>query len=211
MIGISCRKSLVRKVIGYSNYSSSHQRMSQRMFGTSLLTENKGTPSICNYNHVQSCLYSSSADDKYRRSDKIGYVHKSEKHGDKKIHREQPDRRRDDVAKSRGEVHHNRKHKDEGVPSEGSGFDFKIDKDVMNSLQSIFDVYRYAVSQFTKNDLAYGHTTMTPWEDASFLIMHELALPFDDPLSNWGQARLTTAEKQGLLSLIYERIESRFT
>lgn len=71
---------------------------------------------------------------------------------------------------------------------------------------TIFDIYRHAVTQFNKAQLSYGHTTLTPWEDAAFLIMHELALPYQDPITQWSSARLTENEKLHLLDLINQRI-----
>ena len=78
-----------------------------------------------------------------------------------------------------------------------------------SQLETIFDVYRYAVTKLTQADLSYGHTTLNPWEDASFLILHELALPFADPITHWGKSKLLQEEKVHLLSLIHQRITTQ--
>jgi ribosomal protein L3 glutamine methyltransferase len=77
------------------------------------------------------------------------------------------------------------------------------------NLQTIFDIYRFAVSQFHKFDVEYGHSTTNAYEDASFLIQHELALPIQEKLQNWSQARLCEDEKDHLLQLIKRRCLER--
>jgi ribosomal protein L3 glutamine methyltransferase len=82
-------------------------------------------------------------------------------------------------------------------------------KELSNEFSTIFDIYRYAVTQFTKNELQYGQSTSSAWEDASFLIFHELALPYEDPIDKWKSARLTSDERKHLLSIIQERTRTR--
>lgn len=82
-------------------------------------------------------------------------------------------------------------------------------KQLIQELTTILDIYRFAVTEFTKAGLSYGHTTTTPWQDASFLILHELALPFQDPIVKWGPAKLTYEERKHLLQLIEKRIKTR--
>lgn len=101
--------------------------------------------------------------------------------------------------------------------SKGKGFkspSFESNgKSIINAtssqLSTIFDIYRYAVTTFTKNDLSYGHTTTTSWEDAAFLIMHELHLPHCDPITHWGNAKLLPSEKEHLLTLIQQRVKTK--
>eukprot|EP01040_Poterioochromonas_malhamensis_P006922 gene6922-7468_t len=82
-------------------------------------------------------------------------------------------------------------------------------KQLIQELTTILDIYRFAVTEFTKAGLSYGHTTTTPWQDASFLLLHELALPFQDPIVKWGPAKLTYEERKHLLQLIEKRIKTR--
>lgn len=92
---------------------------------------------------------------------------------------------------------------------EANSNDNGSNKAMKRDLLTVFDMYRYAVTTFTKAELSYGHTTMTAWEDASFLILHELALPHRDPIRLWGTARLLPAEQDRLLQLIESRVEER--
>lgn len=85
----------------------------------------------------------------------------------------------------------------------------KLDQSVIGDLHSIQDIYRYAVTLYNRNELSYGHTTINAFEDASFLIMHELHLPFQDPISHWSASRLTQAEREHLLNLVHLRASSR--
>lgn len=72
-------------------------------------------------------------------------------------------------------------------------------------LSTIQDVYRFAVSQFNHHCLEYGHSTLNAYEDASFLILHELSLPGDSNIQNWFDAKLTVREKTHLVDLIKQR------
>jgi methylase of polypeptide subunit release factors len=74
---------------------------------------------------------------------------------------------------------------------------------------TVFDIYRYAVTEFTRNELTYGHSTLNAAEDASFLLLHELGLPFDRSVEFWGSSVLLETEKAHLLKLIRVRIDSR--
>jgi ribosomal protein L3 glutamine methyltransferase len=99
--------------------------------------------------------------------------------------------------------------KSKGVKREQNGSVAEKVQVISSQLSTVFDVYRYAVSAFSKNDLSYGHSTTTPWEDASFLIMHELHLPFSDPITHWGNAKLLSSEREHLVSLIQQRIQTK--
>jgi methylase of polypeptide subunit release factors len=79
----------------------------------------------------------------------------------------------------------------------------------MKKFNTVFDIYRYAVTEFTRNELTYGHSTLNAAEDASFLLLHELGLPFDRSVEFWGSSVLLETEKAHLLKLIRVRIDSR--
>lgn len=79
----------------------------------------------------------------------------------------------------------------------------------VEELRTIEDIYRYATTLFTSHQLTFGHGTSTPWEDASFIIMHELQLPHTDPIATWSNARLLRTEREHLLRLIHERLTTK--
>lgn len=85
----------------------------------------------------------------------------------------------------------------------------KFNRDILDDLQTIQDVYRFAVTLYNKSELSYGHTTINAFDDASFLIMHELHLPIQDPVTQWGSARLTRQEREHLLNLIHLRASTK--
>ena len=78
----------------------------------------------------------------------------------------------------------------------------------MQNLRTIRDVLRYAVTSFTKAGLAHGHGASNAIDEAAFLILESLKLPVDD-INPWADARLTDAERDGLLALIEKRITTR--
>ena len=78
----------------------------------------------------------------------------------------------------------------------------------MQNLITIRDVLRYAVTAFNKAGLAHGHGATNAVDEAAFLILESLKLPVDD-INPWAEARLTTAERDALLALIEQRINTR--
>ena len=78
----------------------------------------------------------------------------------------------------------------------------------MQNLITIRDVLRYAVTAFNKVGLAHGHGATNAVDEAAFLILESLKLPVDD-INPWAEARLTTAERDALLALIEQRINTR--
>jgi ribosomal protein L3 glutamine methyltransferase len=79
-----------------------------------------------------------------------------------------------------------------------------------SELQTIHDIYRYAVSRFNRdNSLSFGQGVLDSAEEASFLILHQLSLPFDGGLAPWAPCRLTIGERQRILSLINKRIRDK--
>lgn len=77
-----------------------------------------------------------------------------------------------------------------------------------DELFTVRDLLRFAVSRFTEVGLTYGHGTSSPLDEAAFLILEGLALPIDD-INPWLDARLTRVEREDLLELFSERMESR--
>lgn len=78
---------------------------------------------------------------------------------------------------------------------------------VVNDLVTVRDYLRWATSCYNEEGLVFGHGTDNAWDDAAQLICYALHLPIDtrDILD----AHLTIWERQRLVSLIEERINTR--
>ncbi len=75
-------------------------------------------------------------------------------------------------------------------------------------LATIVDLIRYAASRFSAAGLTFGHSHDNAIDEASHLVLSSLHLPPDLPPA-YGNARLTAAEKAGVLALVERRIETR--
>jgi ribosomal protein L3 glutamine methyltransferase len=75
-------------------------------------------------------------------------------------------------------------------------------------LGTLRDVLRYAVSAFSASDLHYGHGSVTPLDEAVFLILESLHLPVDD-FNAFADARLTALERALLGERIAQRVDKR--
>jgi len=75
-------------------------------------------------------------------------------------------------------------------------------------LSTVLDFVRYAVSRFVEARLAFGQGTSNAVEEAIFLVAEALGLPVDgvDPFL---PARLTSAERRQIFTLIEKRIRLR--
>lgn len=80
--------------------------------------------------------------------------------------------------------------------------------EAQNELVSILDLARWLSSQFNSHELFFGHGTDNPWDEALMLVLTALHLPMDSPDSLMS-ARLTSTEKQTILSIAQQRIEQR--
>lgn len=80
--------------------------------------------------------------------------------------------------------------------------------EVLVSLKTVQDFFRYAVCQFNQAELFFGHGNDNAYDEAAYLILHTLHLPLDT-LEPFLQARLLTDEKVRLLQLIHRRVEER--
>jgi ribosomal protein L3 glutamine methyltransferase len=75
-------------------------------------------------------------------------------------------------------------------------------------LSTLIDFIRYGASRFGAAELTFGHSYDNAMDEATHLVLHTLHLPHD--LSpNYGQAKLTAAEKQSVLGLIERRVRER--
>ena len=81
-------------------------------------------------------------------------------------------------------------------------------EELAQTLLTVRDWLRHAVSRFTQGGLVYGHGTASALDEAAYLILHTLHLPIDQ-LEPWLDARLTLAERQALGAIIARRITTR--
>lgn len=82
---------------------------------------------------------------------------------------------------------------------------------ILESLQPltrIRDFIRWGSSEFQRHGLSFGHGFPTALDEARYLTLHSLALPFDWPESYF-DAILTIAEREQVIKLLQLRIESR--
>jgi len=85
---------------------------------------------------------------------------------------------------------------------------FATAKLVTSELATIVDFIRYGASRFGAAGLTFGHSYDNAIDEATHLVLHALHLPHD--LSpNYGQARLTAAEKERVLQLIDRRVDEQ--
>ena len=75
-------------------------------------------------------------------------------------------------------------------------------------LQTLRDFLRYGVSRFNQAQLFFGHGTDNAYDEAAYLLLHTLNLPLDR-LEPFLDAHLTAEERQTVLSVIDQRVESR--
>ncbi|MBC8086860.1 MAG: 50S ribosomal protein L3 N(5)-glutamine methyltransferase, partial [Phycisphaerae bacterium] len=77
-----------------------------------------------------------------------------------------------------------------------------------SELRTIIDLIRYGASCFNAAGLTFGHSYDNALDEATQLTLHALHLPHDlSPV--YGQARLTMAEKEDILTQFLRRIEER--
>jgi len=77
-----------------------------------------------------------------------------------------------------------------------------------HSLDTLGDIFRFAVRRFRAARLAYGHGTTNARDEAAFLVLEGLKLPIDR-LDPYLDLRPTTAERARLLTLIDARVSLR--
>ena len=77
-----------------------------------------------------------------------------------------------------------------------------------DELSTIIDLIRYGASRFNAAGLSFGHSYDNALDEATQLTLHALHLPHDLPPA-YGNARVTEAEKEDVLSLFLRRIEER--
>jgi ribosomal protein L3 glutamine methyltransferase len=76
------------------------------------------------------------------------------------------------------------------------------------SLETLGDIFRFAVRRFRKARLAYGHGTTNAHDEAAFMVLEGLKLPIDR-LEPYLDLRPSAAERARLMTLIDARIGLR--
>lgn len=76
------------------------------------------------------------------------------------------------------------------------------------SLRTVRDCLRFAVSRFNQAKLFFGHGSSDAYDEAAYLILHTLHLPLDR-LKPFLDARLTDSERNEVLSILQQRVEKR--
>lgn len=77
-----------------------------------------------------------------------------------------------------------------------------------SQLHTIRDLLRFAVSQFNKAGLHFGHGSATAYDEAAYLILKTLYLPLDQ-LEPFLDAHVTEAECKQVLEIIERRVKDR--
>ena len=76
------------------------------------------------------------------------------------------------------------------------------------TLVTVRDFLRYAVSRFVEARLAFGHGASTAFDEAAYLVLEGLHLPIDE-LEPFLDARLLPEERERLAGLIEARVATR--
>ncbi|MEO8810582.1 MAG: 50S ribosomal protein L3 N(5)-glutamine methyltransferase [Rhodanobacter sp.] len=75
-------------------------------------------------------------------------------------------------------------------------------------LATIIDFIRYGASRFSAAGLTFGHSHDNPIDEATHLVLASLHLPPDIPPA-YGSGRLTSSEREKVLTLIERRVTER--
>lgn len=81
-------------------------------------------------------------------------------------------------------------------------------KEITGSLTSITDYIRWASSEFYRNKLTFGHGFANALDEAVYLVLHALNLPYDWP-EQYFSSQLTVKEREHVAAIIMQRIKTR--
>ncbi|MBV8657331.1 MAG: 50S ribosomal protein L3 N(5)-glutamine methyltransferase [Burkholderiales bacterium] len=76
------------------------------------------------------------------------------------------------------------------------------------SLLTLRDLIRFAVSRFNEAKLFFGHGSTSAFDEAAYLVLHTLHLPLDR-LEPFMDARLTPEEIRNVISIVEARVNTR--
>ncbi len=77
-----------------------------------------------------------------------------------------------------------------------------------SQLQTVRDFFRFAISQFNKAGLHFGHGSSNAYDEAAYLILKTLHLPLDQ-LEPFLDARLVDSEREQVMDVIERRVTDR--
>ena len=75
-------------------------------------------------------------------------------------------------------------------------------------LSTIRDFVRWGSSEFSRNDLSFGHGFVTALDEARYLVLHALSLPWDWP-DEYLDTTLALDEREAVIAVLRQRVESR--
>ena len=75
-------------------------------------------------------------------------------------------------------------------------------------LTTIRDFIRWGSSEFLRNDLSFGHGFASAFDEARYLVLHALCLPYDCP-DAYLDATLTLPERERVIEILQLRVTSR--
>ncbi len=78
----------------------------------------------------------------------------------------------------------------------------------LETLATVRDLVRYAVSRFKAAGLSFGHGSANAWDEAVYLVLHTLHLPLDR-LEPFLDAHLLIDERRAVLATIARRADDR--
>jgi ribosomal protein L3 glutamine methyltransferase len=79
---------------------------------------------------------------------------------------------------------------------------------LITELQTVRDFIRYGGAEMHKANLVYGHGTDNPYDESFFIVCEIAHLPFERA-ADFYDAKLTSDEREKILSLITARIQKR--
>lgn len=78
----------------------------------------------------------------------------------------------------------------------------------LQSLTTIRDFVRWGSSEFLRRELCFGHGFATALDEARYLVLHALSLPWDWP-EEYLDATLVPEEREKVIAILRARVESR--
>ena len=80
--------------------------------------------------------------------------------------------------------------------------------DSLQALSTIRDFVRWGSSEFLRNELCFGHGFPSALDEARYLVLHALSLPWDWP-DGYLDAALTAEEREQVIGILRLRVDTR--
>lgn len=81
-------------------------------------------------------------------------------------------------------------------------------KDSLNALKTLRDFIRWGSSEFLRQQLSFGHGFVSALDEARYLCLHAVALPFDWP-DSYLDCALTASERNAVIEILRQRVATR--